>query len=187
MRHPLAVAAALLAVSAAPGRAQSRDRDRPTPLTAPEVVGHMTPDETVEHFYGFTAGPGEVKLTVEARPGQGHATWAADLADTDANELLSVSGHAVNAQSERKVARVRLARAQPVVLRVVTKAGSTTQDATYLVRVEGAVAGASAASAASAANGRLRVPARGTLRIDMKNGTTQNVDLGRVRAVQVLP
>jgi hypothetical protein len=179
---------ALLATAAAPGQAQSTDRDRPTPLVSPEVTGRITLDRMGEHFYRFMAGPGELSLTLEVRPISGFSKAYADVTDADARELLAVEVGAGD-RSERTVKRVRLNRAQAVVLRVGTNT-SADYAATYLVRLGGAFTGAregSTALTAGAAEGRLRVPERGTLRIEMTNGMIQDVDLRLVRKVLTLP
>ena len=57
---------ALLLLLAAPAAAQSTDRDDPTVLTSNEIKDEG-PGKAVEYYYGITAGPGEVTITVDLK------------------------------------------------------------------------------------------------------------------------
>ena len=53
--------------------AQSSDRDRPTPLMSKELRGFLQENKD-EHFYSFTAGPGELTVTADIAPSKGGGT-----------------------------------------------------------------------------------------------------------------
>ncbi|NMF63037.1 hypothetical protein DP113_24965 [Brasilonema octagenarum UFV-E1] len=174
-------------------KAQSTDRDKPTPLTSNEVTGPINKDSLNEHFYTFMAGAGEVVVTVDAFCQEGGVVEAyVDLFDTNAQEIasLSPSGSCVigSPQSERKVKRLQFRRQIPVIMRIKPQIVSVSRQeiGSYKVQVRGAVnlSGAQSSPAGSSAS-VLTVPKKGTLRIEMNDGTVQQVDLGRVRRVQV--
>jgi hypothetical protein len=68
MKKSLFLIASLLVLLAAAGSvfAQSTNRDHPTPFTSTEIKGDLKGDE-IEYFYSFTAGPGEVTITVDVK------------------------------------------------------------------------------------------------------------------------
>src|ERR1700687_2908939 len=89
MKKTLLLAASLLVLIAATGTvfAQSTTRDHPTPFTSVEIKGELTAEE-IEYFYSFTAGPGEVTLTVDVKSSGGTTGTAFELLDGDANKVL---------------------------------------------------------------------------------------------------
>jgi len=62
----LMTAALLLTTLAGIAAAQSTDRDRPTRLASNEIKGGNV-DDTVEYYYTFAAGPGEITVTLDAK------------------------------------------------------------------------------------------------------------------------
>jgi len=66
MKRSILLGISLLFLLAVTGSvvAQSTDRDHPTRLTSDEIKGELNGRE-IEYFLSFTAGPGEVTLTVE--------------------------------------------------------------------------------------------------------------------------
>ncbi|HVF87563.1 MAG TPA: hypothetical protein VM866_08225, partial [Pyrinomonadaceae bacterium] len=64
----LMTAALLLTTIAGTAAAQSTDRDRPTRLASNEIKGSAV-DDTVEYYYTFAAGPGEITVTLDAKAG----------------------------------------------------------------------------------------------------------------------
>src|SRR5260370_791052 len=61
----------------------SNDRDNPTPLTSTEIKSDGV-DEKTEYFYSFTAGPGEIKLTLDVKAEKSAAVSSVDIALFDA-------------------------------------------------------------------------------------------------------
>lgn len=185
-RVSMAVAALLLLASAAgSSAAQSTDRDRPTPLKSYELAADFSQDDP-EYFYTFTAGPGEVIFTLDvkgASPGGGVPYF--HLFSADGRQLDSFDQFAGRDSSEKLVKRVSFAKRQSVVLRVGKPLGS----GSYRLRISGAVAldKGAATDGGGGAEGRMGLPATGTLRIELNDGSAQEFDLRRVRRVTVKP
>lgn len=161
--------------------AQSTDRDNPTPITSREI-SDTTGDSAKNYFYSFVAGPGEVKMTVDLKS-TGSALINVDVLD---NNNISLSSFTLQAAGDDKqlVKRIQLKRRQPLTLRI----GNVPLGATgeYRVRLDGAVQLAGAESPASVGqNSVLNVPNQGTLRIELDDGTTQEVNLSRVRRILI--
>ena len=114
------------------------DRDQPKPLVANPIFGGQ--GTTRDVYYGFTAGPGEIKLTLNVIAG-GSATSVEffgteserlQFADNSAIFSVSSSGH-----NEQDSNRLVLDRRQPVVLRL---SNSYPKDLrAYRLRFEGPV------------------------------------------------
>jgi hypothetical protein len=190
----LAVAAALV-TSTTVVHAQSTDRDHPTRMTSSEIKG--VGDGTLkEYFYTFVAGPGELVLTLDATAKSGYLNLSVELFDTDFKSVARVKMNEAR-PTFRQVERFNLPRAQPVIMQVSV----TSEIARYAVRVSGAVKFAdsptsapapAAAAPASAAPGttdsRLAcIPKSGILRIEMEDGSAQEINLARARRMFVKP
>ena len=182
----MAVAAVLLLTAAAgSSAAQSTDRDNPTPLRSDEVKADFSQDNP-EYFYSFAAGPGEVVFTLDVKgapPGGGSTYFR--LFTTDGRELDAFERFAGGGSSEKLVKRVTFAQRQPVVMRIGKQIGA----GSYRLRISGAVALAQGAAIGRGdqADGRMGLPASGTLRIEFTDGSAQEFDLRRVRLVTVKP
>jgi hypothetical protein len=141
MKKSLLLAASLLVLIAATGSAfaQSTDRDHPTPFTSTEINGELNAKE-IEYFYSFTAGAGEVTLTVDVKSSGGTTGTAFELLDADANKVLICCEGAQagsTGESGREVASIKLGKRQTVILHLTPfKYGN----GTYRVRISGAVA-----------------------------------------------
>ena len=141
MKKSLLLAASLLVLIAATGSAfaQSTDRDHPTPFTSNEINGELKGEE-IEYFYSFTAGPGEVTLTVDVKSSGGTTGTAFELLDADANKVLICCEGAQagsTGESGREVASIKLGKRQTVILHLTPfKYGN----GTFRVRISGAVA-----------------------------------------------
>ena len=133
--------ASLLVLIAATGStfAQSTNRDHPTPLRSDEIRGDLNGDE-IEYFYSFTAGPGELTITVDVKSSGGTTGTAFELLDSDANKVL-ICCEGAQADSTgttgRDITSIKLGERQTVILHLTPfKYGK----GTYRVRVSGAVA-----------------------------------------------
>lgn len=183
----MAVAALLLLIAAAgSSAAQSTDRDRPTPLKSDELNADFSQDDP-EYFYTFTAGPGEAVFTLDvkgAAPGGGVPYF--HLFNTEGRQLDSFDKFAAGNASEKLVKRVSFAKRQTVVMRIAKPIGG----GSYRLRIGGAVAlekGAATGGGGNGADSRMGLPASGTLRIEMNDGSAQEFDLRRVQRVSVKP
>lgn len=127
----------LLIAGSSSAFAQSTNRDHPTALSSSEITGDLTSEE-VEYFFSFTAGPGEVTLTVDVKSSGGTTGTAFELLDADANKVLICCEGAQadsDGQSGRDIASIKLAKRQTVVLHLTPfKYGH----GTYRVRITGA-------------------------------------------------
>jgi hypothetical protein len=161
------------------GAAPSTDRDRPTPLTSNEIRG-TSGGKAGEYYYTFIAGPGQVALTLDAMYDPKHLRTnpRAELFDMNANSLLQVWVVSHDGQSDRKVGRAQIPTRQPLIMRV------TLDQATerFLVRVEGAVELVQTGPATEKPSS-----SQGKLRIEMDDGSVQDIDLSHVRRLTIEP
>lgn len=140
MNRSLLVIFTILLISVATGTtfAQSTNRDHPTPLRSDEIRGELSGDE-IEYFYSFTAGPGEVTITVDVKSSGGTTGTNFELLDSDANKALICCEYAQAdsaGESGRDVKSIKLGKQQTVILHLTPfKYGK----GTYHVRVSGAV------------------------------------------------
>jgi hypothetical protein len=136
----LLLALLLLAVPAA---AQSTDRDNPTMLTSNEIKDEGV-GKSIEYYYGFTAGPGEVTITVDLKAKSYSTAVRFELLDAESNQILA---HNMNAATttgaERVVKKARVREKQSVVLKLVLDSNT----GEYMVRLGGAVEFASTEAA----------------------------------------
>lgn len=139
MKKSLLLLASLLVLIAATGSAfaQSTHRDHPTPFTSDEIKGELNGKE-IEYFYSFTAGPGEVTLTVDVKSSDGTTGTAFELLDRDANKVL-ICCEGAQADSTgttgRDVKSIKIGKRQTVVLHLTPFKYGT---GTYRVRISGA-------------------------------------------------
>ena len=119
--------------------AQSKDRDHPTRVTSNEINGELDSSGN-EYFYSFTAGPGELTLTVDVKSSTDQALLNFELLDRNAAAAIICCEFAQadgDGQSARVMKSIKLGKRQTVVLHVtVGQAGR----GTYRVRLSGAVA-----------------------------------------------
>jgi hypothetical protein len=137
-KHLLLVASLLVLIAATSSAfAQSTNRDRPTPFTSNEIKGELNGKE-IEYFYSFTAGPGEVTLTVDVKSSGGTTGTAFELLDADANKVL-ICCEGAQADSTgttgRDIKSIKLGKEQTVILHLTPFTYGT---GTYRVRISGA-------------------------------------------------
>ncbi|HMJ24312.1 MAG TPA: hypothetical protein VK475_00710 [Pyrinomonadaceae bacterium] len=192
-----------LFVLAGTASAQSSNRDHPTLLSSGEITGSLN-NSNGENFYSFTAGPGELTITVDVTVNhRSNETQIGvlnfELLGRDASTSLLCCEFAQTGDSGtgRTVKSVRLTRRQTVILHTTN---GPVGGGTFRVRLSGA----SSFSTSTLGGGSntignndrdrgdrggetLSVPESGILHIRMKNGTSQDIDLSRVRNVSVRP
>ena len=133
----LAASVLVLIVATGSGFAQSTHRDHPTPFTSDEIKGELNGKE-IEYFYSFTAGPGELTLTVDVKSSDGTTGTAFELLDADANTVLICCEGAQadsTGTSGRDVKSIKLGKRQTVILHLTPFKYGT---GTYRVRISGA-------------------------------------------------
>jgi hypothetical protein len=194
-----------LAVTAS---AQSSDRDRPTVLSSGEISGNLN-NPNGENFYSFTAGPGELTITVDVTVNHradetqiGVLNFELLGQDASTSLLCCEFAQTGDGGTGRDVKSVRLTRRQTVVLHTTN---GPVGGGTFRVRLSGAnsfntstVGGGynnnndnnndnndNSRDRGNRGGETINVPANGILRIRMKNGTSQDIDLSRVRNISV--
>jgi hypothetical protein len=190
--------------------AQSSDRDRPTVLSSGEISGSLN-NHNGESFYSFTAGPGELTITVDVtvnhrRDETQIGVLNFELLGRDASTSLLCCEFAQTGDSGtgRDVKSVKLTRRQTVVLHTTN---GPVGGGTFRVRLSGAnsfsgtnIGGGltnnnnennenndSGRDRGNRGGDQINVPESGILHIRMKDGTSQDIDLSRVRNVSVRP
>jgi hypothetical protein len=190
--------------------AQSSNRDNPTALNSGEINGNMN-NHNGESFYSFTAGPGELTITVDVtvnhrRDETQIGVLNFELLGRDASTSLLCCEFAQTGDSGtgRSVKSVRLTRRQTVILHTTN---GPVGGGTFRIRLNGANSFSTSMLGGGNSNNnnndnnsdnndnsrgrgnrdgeQITVPENGILHIRMKNGTTQDIDLSRVRNISV--
>ena len=180
--------------------AQRSDRDNPIPLSTGEISGSLN-DHKLETFYSFTAGPGEVTITLDVqaqRDSQGEISF--DVLARNGSTSLACCYYAQGngGGTGQETATFKLDKRQTVLLHTTN---GPIGGGTFRFRISGASSFSGSTAGGNEGrgdndgddNGRgnrgepVSVPSRGILHIRMKNGTVQDIDLGRVRDITVRP
>jgi hypothetical protein len=144
--------AALLIITILPSftNAQSRDRDKPTPLTSNEISGLIDSETKGKfYYYSFVANPGEVSITLTVEPGRkanendfiAMTAVGFSLFDRNAEEIAGKSVTTAESQGAKQaVARVEITRRQTVVLSINVPDAPYYKSVggKYRIRIEGA-------------------------------------------------
>ncbi|MDQ6786393.1 MAG: hypothetical protein M3033_06185 [Acidobacteriota bacterium] len=179
--------------------AQSDDRDHPTLLRSNEITGNLT-ERSAEHFYSFVAGPGELTITLDVKAApESQVQLSFELLERNAaTSIICCEGaQGDGGGTGRDVKSVKLTRRQTVILH--TTEGS--DSGTFRIRLSGAAVGGGGLAntnkndeavennrgGGNRSGNRINVPASGTLRIRMRDGSTKEIDLSLVREISVKP
>jgi hypothetical protein len=227
----LVVTAALFVVSDAT-QAQSTDQSNPTPISSNELTIAGPKKNNQQHYYSFTAGPGEVTLTLSVKA-KAYSTFVGiKVFDS---ELNTVAYHNMSADTGspgmalkkfdvgEKQTLVLSFNSDPSLAECKIKFGgavelsgtesSTSSGATNLSTAQNATVtnsmpqaqvidqgSGTGASTSSGSNGktktfvfsvldavgqRFNIPANGRLRLEMKDGSVQEIDLINVKKILV--
>jgi hypothetical protein len=193
-KNLLPVLSLLLAIAAVSVvAAQSRDRNRPTAINNNEVRGTLTAHGG-ESFYSFTAGPGELTITVEVKSTGGTLAMPFELLEANgADSILCCEGAQADTTGEtgRTVKTVRIKSRRTVILHLTEYEYG---EGTFVVRLSGAVAYTGSSEAVredrignNGSGNRMGMPKNGTLQIRMRDGSTKEIDLSLVREISVHP
>jgi hypothetical protein len=194
---------ALILALASMATAQSSNRDNPTVLSSGEISGSLN-NHDGENFYSFTAGPGELTITVDVtvnhrRDETQIGVLNFELLGQNASTSLLCCEFAQTGDggTGRDVKSVRLTRRQTVILHTTN---GPVGGGTFRVRLSGASSFATprfgggnnnndandnSRDRANREGETINVPENGILHIRMKNGTSQDIDLSRVRNISV--
>jgi len=195
-----------IALAAGASMAQYSSRDNPTTLSSSELSGNMN-DLNKESFYSFTAGPGEVTITLDVnakRDSQGLLNFEVLARNGSTSLACCYFAQGNGGGTGRETATFNLTRRQTVLLHTtngpigggsfrirVTGAASFGGDQIDGGRNEGGNRGDSPSYSGNYPRGNrggdpVDVPSTGTLRITMKDGSVRNIDLSRVRNISLL-
>lgn len=127
----------LLVIAAVPATAQSSDPDSPSPLTSNVIEGEGD-GQAVVYYYRFAAGPGEVKITVDAKTDYYSTPFVVDLLDEDGKQLEQIYVVATGS-GKREVKQHKFLRQMPAILRLSTREDKEVKSLTYKIKLEGEV------------------------------------------------
>lgn len=185
--------------------AQSKDRDNPTRLTSNEISGTIGGNLGDDYYYTFTAGPGEITITVSVEAGRDGAisfnTVRFDLFDEDSRTIASKSQSAGSGHTEDGVVRLKLARRQRLLLRIsIPDLNYGMGTGKYRLRLGGSVELLPATSGSGVDVNTLKsfndtntaakvecLPKKGTLIVKMKDGSKRIIDLNEAETVTIVP
>ena len=114
-RHLLLVSILLIVGTAIGANAQSQDRDNPTPLAANTITGSGI-GKKVEYYYSFTAGPGEIIVTIDLKAKAGSTNADVEIFDAE-SKIFYIYPNATTT-AEHAVKKVMLNSKQPLILRL---------------------------------------------------------------------
>jgi hypothetical protein len=194
----------VFSVSAA--MAQYSSRDNPSSLNSGDLTGNMN-DLKKETFYSFTAGPGQVTITLDVnakRDSQGVLNFEV-LARNGATSLACCYfAQGDGGGTGREVATFNVPRRQTVILHTTN---GPIGGGTFRIRITGAASYGGGSSVGDndgdnrndggdrndsnyprgnrGGGDPVDVPSSGILRIRMKDGTVKDIDLSRVRNISI--
>jgi hypothetical protein len=120
-RHLLLVSILLIAGTAIGANAQSQDRDNPTALAANAITGGGI-GKKVEYYYSFTAGPGEIIVTVDLKAKSGSTNADVEIFDADSKVFYYYPN--ATSTNEHAVKKFTLNSEQPLTLRLALDASA---------------------------------------------------------------
>lgn len=202
----------ILMVFANMATAQSTDPFTPTPMTTETVKGRWIKDKLISHYYSFMAGPGVIKVSFNSVADSGSTIVGGDLTDADGHLFtrlesvdhvdivpIYVQGVA-GGDGLRLTSTYEIKRRQRVIVRFYTAITSPDSGGNYTIKVSGD--GISFSENNSSANNSSNninstnnnaadkiscLPKSGKLRIVMKDGTVQEINLSSVNELTVKP
>src|SRR5688572_2018336 len=166
--------------------AQSKDRDKPTPVTSGKVSGVSRKDDRRELYYSFTTGPGAlvVTLDVEGLSGRADSQSLVRLTfyDQDFHEVGTFGRQSgLNGENKRHIERYNFAKQTPLVMRLTFQAGASK----YRVGLGGDVTVEQPANPPVASSEVLPLPKAGVLTIKMRDGSVRTVNLAEIQDARV--
>lgn len=162
--------------------AQSNDRDNPTKLISPEISGFIdSKSAKSNYFYSFTAGPGEVMITLDVSKVNSDASIRYEIFDEDAKSLIYDDAVAFGSSEERKIKRFVLSRKVLLIMKISPgHIWGERESGRFRLRLSGAidVSGASTPTC---------LPKQGILRVKMRDGSIKEIDLKQADEVMIQP
>jgi hypothetical protein len=199
-RRSVIVCFFVLVALASVAKAQSKDRDNPTPLTSNEISGLIDSESKGSvYYYTFVVNPGEVAISLSVqsdRPsstyGGGINTVSFTLYDKNAEEIAhkSVSSY-YGGGTAQAIGRANVTRRQVAVLGINIPEGVlNAQGGKYHLKISGPVElgqNGSTVSSKETTDSSNCLPKQGTLIIKMKDGTKRIIDLSEAETITVVP
>lgn len=166
--------------------AQSKDKDKPTPMTSTEVSGVSRKQDRRELYYSFTAGPGELAVTldVEGLSGRSDRESLVRLTfyDQEFHEVGQIERQSgLNGEKKRHVERYNFPKPTPLVMRLTFETGASK----YKVGLGGEVSVERPPNPAVPSAETLRLPKAGVLTIKMRDGSVQTIDLKEIQDAKI--
>ena len=166
--------------------AQSKDKNKPTPMTSSQVSGSSRKDDRRELYYSFTAGPGDLVVTLDVQGLSGRVDSLSlvrlTFYDQDFQEVGKFDRQSgLNGENKRQVEKFNLSKETPLVMRVTFEAGASK----YKVSLSGAASTGKPAEPAVTSSEALRLPKSGVLTIKMRDGSVRTIDLADIQDATV--
>ncbi|MBS1812084.1 MAG: caspase family protein [Acidobacteria bacterium] len=114
--------------------AQPSSKDNPMPLFNQELKGNIAPNVSINRFYTFTAGPGDVSFSLEVKTNEQWSNIGVEILDADAQTLIKFDA---SSGGDRKDAKLRLDTRQNVLMRVFGPRNN--QSGFFTLKVKGPV------------------------------------------------
>jgi hypothetical protein len=166
--------------------AQSRDKNKPTPMKSAQVSGVSGKQDNRELYYSFTAGPGDlvVTLVVEGLSGRADRESLVRLTfyDQDFHEVGKFDRQSgLNGESKRHVEKYNFAKETPLVMRLTFETGASK----YRISLGGDIAVGKPSSPSSASNEVFQLPKAGVLTVKMRDGSIHTINLPDVQDAKI--
>lgn len=209
IRFTLAIAVLIgITAFARPVAAQSTDPFNPTPMTADTVKGRWPIGKLISHYYSFVAGPGVVKVMFNCVDDSGSQIVGQEVTDADGHLLKrreSIGNDSepptyvtevADGAGVRLVSTYELKRRQKLIVRFYTSITTPETGGSYVIKVSGdgisSNETATSTNISPAGNNAgsekvLSLPKSGKLRIVMKDGTIQEINLSNVQEASIKP
>jgi len=166
--------------------AQSKDKDKPTPITSNQVSGVSKKQDTRELYYSFTAGPGELVVTLDVQGLSGRADRESlvrlTFYDQEFHEVGNVERQSgLNGESKRHIEKYNFPKETPLVMRLTFETGASS----YKVSLGGNVLVEQPANPPVTPGEALRLPKAGVLTIKMRDGSIRTINLAEVQDARI--
>src|SRR5688572_11808357 len=107
--------------------AQSKDKNKPTPMTSSQVSGSSRKEDRRELYYSFTAGPGELVVTLDVQGLSGRVDSLSlvrlTFYEQDFQEVGKVDRQSgLNGENKRQIGKFNLSKETPLVMRLTFEA-----------------------------------------------------------------
>jgi len=166
--------------------AQSKDKDKPTPITSNQVSGVSKKQDTRELYYSFTAGPGELVVTLDVQGLSGRADRESLVRLTFYDQEFHEVGNferqsGLNGESKRRIEKYNFPKETPLVMRLTFETGASS----YKISLGGNVLVEQPANPPVTPGEALRLPKTGVLTIKMRDGSIRTINLAEVQDARI--